>query len=56
MEDLALLKEDLSLGSLGEDLSLTLPLAATSALEAVLVAVLALVVAGVVSNLTPEAI
>ena len=52
VEDLALLREDLSLGSLGEDLSLTLPLAATSVLEAVLVAVPAFVVAGAVSNLT----
>ena len=50
MEDLALLlREDLSLGSLGEDLSLALPLAAASVLEAVLVVVLALVVAEAIS-------
>ena len=51
VEDLVLLlMEDLSLGPLGEDLSL--PLVATSVLEAVLGAVLTLVVAGAVLNLT----
>ena len=47
VEDLALL---LSLGSLGEDLSL--PLVATSVVEAVLGAVLGLVVAGIAPDLT----
>ena len=56
VEDLALLRDDLSWGSLGEDLSLALPLVAASVPEAMLVAVLTLVVAGAVLNLTPEAI
>ena len=56
VEDLALLlREDLSLGSLGDDLSLALPLVAASVLEAVLVVVLALDVAEAVLNLTPAA-
>ena len=56
MEDLALLlREDLSLDSLGEDLSLALPLATASVPEAVLVVVLAFVVAETALNLTPAA-
>ena len=50
MVDLALLlREDLS----GGPLDLSLPLAATSVLEVVLVAASALVVAGAVPNCTP---
>ena len=54
VEDLALLlRDDLSWGSLTEDLSP--PLAASSVLEVVPGAVLTLVVAGAVLNLTPVA-
>ena len=54
VEDLTLLRDDLSWDSLTEDLHL--PLVAASVPEAVPGAVLTLVVTGAVVNLTPEAI